>query len=167
MTLPGGAGIPNPGDFGPNDGDIQGNGKGAGAEQPGEGQHGKPVGQGTGWWEDDSLDEIGGDGSDDDIQNIAAQAANDAINLMFASASNPGMSVLANMISDEIQSQAENIAEAEGADGADMDAMLERIAEVHSPGTARSCMSESVANAFDILQKAADDIAQHEAAEGG
>lgn len=120
-----------------------------------------------GFWAANSPDVIGGDGSDDDIQLIAAQAAGDAILTMFSLCTNPGMVALAEMIADEIMSQAEEIASSEGDDGPDREGMLEAISGVHSEDTARSCMSEAVDAAYEILADAAQTISEHEAAEGG
>lgn len=105
----------------------------------------------------------GGDGSDSDLYEIADEAAATAIGDLLSFCSNPGMYALAEMISDAISGEAENMAQ---MNEPDIEALFGAIAGVHSEDTAMSCMSEGISAAFEDLMDGWDQILAHEAAEG-
>lgn len=105
----------------------------------------------------------GGDGSDSDLYEIAEEAAATAMDDLFGTCTNEGMYALAEMISEAIDEQAENMAQ---LGEPDIEALFAAIADVHSPDTARSCMTEGISLAFEDLMDGYDQIVQHEAAEG-
>jgi hypothetical protein len=117
----------------------------------------------VGWWDAASPDVIGGDGSDDDLQLIVAQATQDVKNALESYASNNGMLVLANMVGEAAQEQLEGIL---NGDEPDVEELFNAIADVHSPGTARSCMTEAIESVGGIIYQCYEVIHAHEEAEG-
>jgi hypothetical protein len=108
-------------------------------------------------------DVAGGDGSDSDLYEIASEAAATAIEDLLSTCSNEGMYALAEMISDAIVGEAENMAQMSPPD---MFALFGAIAGVHSEDTAMSCMTEGISIAFEDLMDGWDQIVAHELAEG-
>jgi hypothetical protein len=105
----------------------------------------------------------GGDGSDSDIEEIAQGAADDAYGAMLSYCSNPGMEALAELVGDEIDSQAAGLVDDAEPD---LDGLISAVAGVHSADTAMSCMTEGCQEAYSILMDAYLEIIAHEAAEG-
>lgn len=100
-----------------------------------------------------------GDGSDDDLQEVAEAAAEMAKAILHSACSNAGMDALADLIDEAIDIEAEGL-----PDGIRPNSMLlfAMIHHVHSPATARSCMTEGIEAAVAILMEAYETIKAHE-----
>lgn len=116
-----------------------------------------------GWWDMASPDVIGGDGSDDDLQIIAQQCGEDAIRALYSECSNVGMQVLAAMIEPAVMAQVEGLPDGQEPSEDDL---YDAIAGVHSPDTARSCMTAGIQMCIGILYQGLEVIRIHEAFEG-
>jgi hypothetical protein len=138
-------------------GEIGGGGKKGGGGGAGEGGDGFSIDFGNA-----SIDDSG-DGSDDDLDEAAQEAADEAKDLVRSANSNPGMDALADLIDDEIDNQAEGMVD---GNAPDLDALFGAIAQVHSTGTAQSCMTEGIKAAYDLLMEAYHAMSVHEALEG-
>lgn len=104
-----------------------------------------------------------GDGSDRDLQELAQNAADVAINYLHDKAGNEGMSALANIVGDAVREIAGAMPDGEGPE---IEPLFEAIEGVHSSDTARSCMTEGINGAYEILQMAFQMMIEHEAEEG-